>query len=85
MTGNYIYTNRYLQIIRDLVTDLTLGEITADMVKSVLITPEEGTVFEVFHYDREGRKIRLYDVDSDWDYTSTYYYRVTRVDALTSW
>lgn len=82
MTDNYVYKNRYLQIIRDLVIDLTLGEITADMVRHVLMTPEEGVVFEVFYYDRYGKKIVLPGEDG---YVPTYYYRVTPVDATISW
>lgn len=88
MTGNYIYTDQYLEILQDMVHDLTSGELSPDMVRNVLITPEEGTVFEVFYLDREGHKIILPengDEESfDW-YCPTYYYRVKRVDALTTW
>lgn len=83
MTGNYIYTSAYLKVIQDMVTDLTNGELTADMVQNVLITAD-GTVFEVLYLDREGRKICLDENVNDW-YSPTYIYRVTRVDALTTW
>lgn len=83
MTGNYIYTKEYLEILQDMVHDLTNGELSPDMVRRVLITPEEGVVFEVFYLDRQGYKVCVYTdaVYECW----TYYYRVKRVDALTTW
>lgn len=83
MTGNYIYTGEYTQIIQYMMYDLTHGELSADMVHSVHIT-NDGAVFEVFYLDREGHKISLPEGEDDW-YCPMYYYRVKRVDALTSW
>ena len=85
MTGNYVYTSRYQDVLANMLHDLTNGELSLDMVRNVLITPEGHAVFEVYYFDHAGHKIRLYDVDSDWYYSPTYYYRVTPVDATISW
>ena len=84
MTGNYIYTNEYLEILHAMVHDLTNGELSPDIVRSVLITPEEGVVFEVFYLDRQGKKVCLPEGEDDW-YCPTYYYRVTPVHSTISW
>lgn len=84
MTGNYVYTDEYLKIMQDMVHDLTEGELSPEMVRHVFITPEEGTVFEVFYLDRKGHKITIPENENDWR-CPTYYYRVTPVDATISW
>lgn len=83
MTGNYIYTGEYLKIVEYLVHDMSGGELSADMVQNVRITPD-GTVFEVFYLDREGHKICLPDGKNNW-YCPTYHHRVNYVDALAAW
>lgn len=85
MTDNYMNMSLYQDVLENMVHDLTNGELSPDMVRNVLITPEEGTVFEVFHLDRTGHRISLYDHDSEWYYTPTYYYRVKPVDPTVSW
>lgn len=88
MTGNYINRTTYLYAIQDMIHRLTTGDLSAHMVRHVLMTPEEGVLFEVFYFDREGHKICLPengDEESlDW-YCPTYYYRVSPVDATIAW
>lgn len=80
MTGNYMNTALYQDVLENMAHDLTNGELSLDMVRHILITPEGNTVFEVFYLDRDGHKIMLPDED-----VATYYYRVTTVDATISW
>ena len=84
MTGNYMDMSLYQDVLANMLHDLTNGELSLDVVRSVLITPEGNTVFEVLYYDREGHKICLPEGEDDW-YCPTYYYRVTPVHSTISW